>query len=59
MGWTSSSRHITNKYNLVFSLRADDDEISKAQTKAAWHQILENTLNPEDLKKLHPEDLDV
>jgi acylphosphatase len=56
--WTSSSRNITNKYNLVFSLRAGDDEISKSQTKAEWHDILEKTLNSDDLKKLHPEDLD-
>jgi len=57
--WTSSSRHITNKYSLVFSLRAGDEEISKEQTKAQWHQILEKTLDPDDLKNLHPEDLDV
>jgi acylphosphatase len=54
--WTSSSRNITNKYDLVFALRTDDKEISPSQTKAAWHQILENTLDPEDLKKLHPDD---
>jgi acylphosphatase len=54
--WTSSSRHITNKYNLVFTLRASDKEISKSQAKAAWRQILEETLDPEDLKKLHPDD---
>jgi acylphosphatase len=54
--WTSSSRNITNKYDLVFALRTDDREISPSQTKAAWHQILENTLDPEDLKKLHPDD---
>lgn len=54
--WTSSSRDITNKYNLVFKLRADDTAISPKETKAAWHQILENTLNVEDRKKLHPDD---
>jgi acylphosphatase len=50
--WTSSSRNITNKYNLVFHLRADDTPISLADAKAAWHQILEKTLNTDDLKKL-------
>jgi acylphosphatase len=54
--WTSSSRNITNKYNLVFQLRANDTAISLADAKAAWHQILENTLNADDLKKLQPGD---
>jgi acylphosphatase len=54
--WTSSSRDITNKYNLVFTLRTEDKEISSSQAKAAWHQILEKTLDAEDLKKLHPDD---
>lgn len=54
--WTSSSRHITNKYNLVFHLRADDSAISAGDTKTAWHKILEGTLNADDLKKLHPDD---
>jgi acylphosphatase len=54
--WTSSSRHITNKYDVAFTLRTDDKEISSSQAKAVWHQILEKTLDPEDLKKLHPDD---
>jgi acylphosphatase len=54
--WTSSSRNITNKYNLVFKLRDDDTEISPKDTKAAWRQILENTLTADDLKKLRPDD---
>ena len=54
--WTSSSRNITNKYDLVFELRADDTAISPKDAKAAWHQILENTLNADDLKKLQPND---
>jgi acylphosphatase len=54
--WTSSSRNITNKYNLVFELRADDTAISLTDAKAAWHQILKKTLNADDLKKLQPED---
>ena len=54
--WTSSSRNITNKYNLVFKLRDGDTAISPKEAKAAWHQILENTLNADDLKKLDPDD---
>jgi acylphosphatase len=56
VGWTSSSRNITNKYDLVFEVRADDTAISSTDAKAAWHQILEKTLNADDLKKLQPTD---
>jgi acylphosphatase len=54
--WTSSSRDITNKYNLIFKLRVDDTAISPADAKAAWRQILEKTLDADDLKKLRPDD---
>jgi acylphosphatase len=54
--WTSTSRNITNKYNLVFNLRAKNKVIPLSDAKAAWHQILENTLDAEDLKKLQPDD---
>ncbi len=54
--WTSSSRNITNKYNLVFKLRANDTAISPTDAEAAWRQILEKTLNADDLKKLQPND---
>ncbi len=54
--WTSTSRNITNKYNLVFELRTTDAEISPADAKTAWRQILEKTLNSDDLKKLRPDD---
>jgi acylphosphatase len=54
--WTSSSRNITNEYNLVFDLRADDTVISLTDAKTVWHQILKKTLNADDLKKLHPDD---
>jgi acylphosphatase len=54
--WTSSSRDIANKYDLVFELRADDTAISPADAKAVWHQILEESLNVDDLKKLQPND---
>jgi acylphosphatase len=55
-GWTSSSRQITTPYDLVFELRTDGEKISKDQAEAAWRKILENTLDPEDLKKLRPDD---
>ena len=54
--WTSSSRNITNKYNLVFELRADDTAISPSDAETAWHQILEKTLSADDRKKLQPDD---
>jgi acylphosphatase len=54
--WTSTTRNITNTYNLVFKLRAKDKAISLSDAKAAWHQILEKTLDPADLKKLQPDD---
>jgi acylphosphatase len=54
--WTSSSRNITNKYNLVFELRADDTAISPTDAKAAWRQILEKTLDADDREKLQPND---
>ncbi|WP_158813146.1 acylphosphatase [Methylocapsa sp. S129] len=54
--WTSSSRNITNKYNLVFALRADDTAISPKDAKAVWRQILEKTLDADDRKKLRPDD---
>ena len=54
--WTSSSRNITNKYNLIFELRADDTAISPTDAKAAWHQILEKSLDADDLEKLQPND---
>jgi acylphosphatase len=54
--WTSSSRNITNEYNLVFDLRGNDTAISPTDSKVAWRQILEKSLNAEDLKKLQPSD---
>ena len=52
--WTSSSRNITNKYDLVFALRTDDKEISPSQTKAAWHQILEKDARPRRSEEVAP-----
>ena len=54
--WTSSSRNITNKYNLVFKLRVNDTAISRTDAKAVWRQILEKTLDADDRKKLQPND---
>jgi len=54
--WTSSSRKITTKYALVFKLRESDDAISPEEAKAAWHKILEHTLDSADRKKLKPDD---
>ena len=50
--WTSTSRNITTPYTLIFTLRADDNEISKSEAKDVWHQILRTTLHGEDLQKL-------
>jgi acylphosphatase len=56
--WTSTSRNITNPYTLVFTLRADDNAISKSEAKGVWHQILRATLQGEDLQKLEEEGVD-
>jgi acylphosphatase len=54
--WTSTTRNITNPYNLVFHLRPDDGKLASADVKAAWHGILRSTLKGDDLKKLGPDD---
>ncbi len=54
--WTSTSRNITNPYDLVFKLRADDGKLSEAEVKDVWQGILKSTLKGDDLKKLRPED---
>lgn len=53
--WTSSSRNITNKYTLVYPLRANSAVLSAKDVNAEWQSILKNTLSPEDLKKLGPD----
>ena len=50
-GWTSTSRNITNPYDLIFHLRPTDDELSKKEAEAAWNAIAESTLKGDDLKK--------
>ena len=56
LGWTSISRNITNPYDLVFTLRADDNTISRKEAKDVWHAILKNSLKGEDLSKLRDDD---
>jgi acylphosphatase len=56
LGWTSSSRNITHPYDLVFTLRPEDNTISKKEAKDVWHTILKNTLKGEDLSKLRDDD---
>jgi acylphosphatase len=50
-GWTSTSRNITNPYDLVFHLRPANEEISKKEASAAWNAIAESTLKGDDLDK--------
>jgi hypothetical protein len=54
--WTSTTRNITNPYNLVFHLRPDDGKLSRADVKTVWHGILQSTLKGSDLAKLGPDD---
>jgi acylphosphatase len=54
--WTSTSRNITTPYTLVFTLRPGDSVISRSDAKDVWHQILRNTLQGDDLKKLGDDD---
>jgi acylphosphatase len=56
IAWTSASRNITNPYDLVFHLRANDEPVSKKEAKLVWHEILRNTLKGEDLDKLDNDD---
>jgi acylphosphatase len=49
--WTSTTRNITNPYDLVFQLRPTDGEISKKEAAAAWNTIAESTLKGDDLAK--------
>jgi acylphosphatase len=49
--WTSTSRNITNPYDLVFHLRSTDKEISKNEAEEIWNTIAESTLKGDDLTK--------
>lgn len=50
-GWTSTTRDITTPYDLVFSLRPDDSQVSAEAAKTIWDGIAENTLKGGDLTK--------
>jgi len=49
--WTTTSRNITNPYDLVFPLRPANDVISRHDAKAVWNTIAKNTLKGDDLAK--------
>jgi acylphosphatase len=49
--WTSTTRNITNPYDLVFQLRPTDEEISKKEAALVWNSIAESTLKGDDLTK--------
>ncbi len=54
--WTSTTRNITNPYDLVFELRPDDSKLTGPDVKTVWHGILKSTLKGDDLKKLGSDD---
>jgi acylphosphatase len=54
--WTSTSRNITDPYDLVFKLRPEDQTLSTADVKDVWHGILRSILKGADLKKLRDDD---
>jgi acylphosphatase len=54
--WTSTTRNITNPYDLIFHLRADDGELPPKNAETVWRGILQSTLKGDDLKKLGPDD---
>jgi acylphosphatase len=54
--WTSTTRNITNPYDLVFHLRPDDGKLTLTDVKTVWHGILRSTLKGDDLKKLGSDD---
>jgi acylphosphatase len=49
--WTSTSRNITNPYDLVFPLRPANDQISRHDAKAIWNNIVKSTVKGDDLAK--------
>lgn len=54
--WTSTSRDITNPYDLVFTLRPEDKTLADTDVKNVWQGILRSTLKGDDLKKLREGD---
>jgi acylphosphatase len=51
VNWTSTSRNISNPYDLVFNLRPADSEISLKDATGVWNAIAESTLKGEDVAK--------
>ena len=51
LSWTSKSQNILNTYDLIFTLRPANNEISGKEAKEVWNTIAENTLKGEDLAK--------
>ena len=49
--WTSTSRNIMNPYDLVFTLRPANDQMSHKDAKAIWNNIAKSTLKGDDLAK--------
>jgi acylphosphatase len=49
--WTSTSRNISNPYDLVFNLRPANNEIYGKAAEALWNTIAESALKGEDLAK--------
>ncbi len=50
-GWTSTTRNITNPYDLVFPLRPGNDLLSRKDAKAVWNTLAEGALKGDDLAK--------
>ena len=49
--WTSTTRNITNPYDLVFSFGLPMTRSPKKRPQAAWNTIAESTLKGDDLAK--------
>ena len=49
--WTSTTRNITNPYDLVFTLRPANDPVPPQDAKSIWNNIAESTLKGDDLAK--------
>lgn len=52
-GWTSTTRNITNPYDLVFTLRPGNAKISRSEAKDVWNKIAQSTLKGDDLAKFN------
>lgn len=51
VAWLSTSREITNRYDLVFLPREDGSTVSEKEARRVYHEILGRTLSPDDLEK--------